>query len=232
MAHLARFGARHGTVLTADFQTAGTGREHRPWIAPSGSALLISVLIKTGRTLHDIPVVSLLIGGCVADTLSDFGINSSIKWPNDVLVGGRKIGGILVRSRPSLDSPGLDLVVGIGLNLTPESSAGVPTATNIATEAAIVVDRWNILDRLLLHIGCMCQEFERDEHALRVRSVQDRLAFLGDDVVVLVGANQITGQLEGVRDDGALIVVSSAGQREYVMSGELQRGPTLAQPGR
>ncbi|MEJ7839282.1 MAG: hypothetical protein WKF81_10720, partial [Thermomicrobiales bacterium] len=74
LSDLARSGAGNGTVLTTDFQTMGTGRDNRPWVAPSGSALLMSLIFRTRRSLNDIPVVSMLIGGCVVVMLDEFGI--------------------------------------------------------------------------------------------------------------------------------------------------------------
>jgi BirA family biotin operon repressor/biotin-[acetyl-CoA-carboxylase] ligase len=230
MAQLARSGARHGTVLIADFQSAGIGRQGRTWVAPPGSALLMSVLIKTSRSLPDIPVLSLLIGGCVADTLDELGISAEIKWPNDVLVGGRKISGILVRSSTSAQSHGLDLVVGIGINLDSRATEGLASATSIASESSLPVERRQVMDRLLCHMGHLCQEFERDQHHARVRSVNDRLAFRGEVVTIDADEEHVAGRLEGVRDDGALIVVRTGGEREIIMSGELQRGPRPIQP--
>jgi BirA family biotin operon repressor/biotin-[acetyl-CoA-carboxylase] ligase len=232
MAQLARSGARHGTVLIANFQCSGTGRQGRAWVAPSGSSLLMSVLIKTSKSLPDIAVLSLLIGGCVSDTLDELGISAEIKWPNDVLVGGRKISGILVRSCTSAESPGLDLVVGIGINLDSRATEGLAFATSVAAESTSAVERRQVLDRLLGHMGQLCLEFERDEHHSRVRSINDRLGFRGEVVTIETGEDQVVGRVEGVRDDGALIVARNGGEREYIMSGELQRGPRPIQPAR
>ena len=101
---LASAGAPHGTVVTADEQTAGRGRQGRTWTAPAGRALLLSLIV---RELD--PLLSLRAGLAVADLA---GAAARVKWPNDVLLDGRKVAGILVESRPQEGWA----VVGIGVN--------------------------------------------------------------------------------------------------------------------
>jgi BirA family biotin operon repressor/biotin-[acetyl-CoA-carboxylase] ligase len=221
---LARAGARHGTVVTTDFQTAGTGREGRPWISAPGSSLLMSVLLKTRRPAAEIPVVSLLIAGCIASTLGEFNVLSSIKWPNDVLAGGRKISGILLRSSPSPTGE-IDLIAGIGFNLRRDATASVPTGTSLELEVGRSVSRDAVLDVLLGHIGEMVSDFEAGLIADRLASITNRLAWRGEPVEIVAGSNLVRGTLEGVRRDGALCLVTAGGTREFVISGELQRGP-------
>lgn len=228
MAMLAKAGAIHGTVLTTDFQSAGIGRERRPWFAPPGSSLLMSVVLKTSRPLRDVPIVSLLIAGCVGDTLVEFGVGSATKWPNDVLVRDLKISGILVRSQPSRESGFQDLIVGIGLNLTPPASNGVAGATNLETEAGGFVARSAVLDSLLARIGSMGNLFERGETESSIDRIRQRLAMLGESVVIVAGHNEIRGTVAGLRDDGALILMTPAGHYTFVLTGEVQRGPRLS----
>ncbi len=102
---LAAAHAPHGTVVTASAQTAGRGRQGRTWTAPAGRALLCSVLIREPPRL-----LPLIAGVAVADTV---GPDARLKWPNDVLVDGRKVAGILVEGRPQEGWA----VVGIGLNV-------------------------------------------------------------------------------------------------------------------
>lgn len=107
---LAAAGAPHGTLVTAGEQTAGRGRQGRTWSAPGGRALLCSLVIRPPRTL-----LPLAAGVAVAEVA---GGDAQVKWPNDVLVGGRKVAGILVEGRPQEGWA----VLGIGLNvaLSPE----------------------------------------------------------------------------------------------------------------
>jgi BirA family biotin operon repressor/biotin-[acetyl-CoA-carboxylase] ligase len=116
---LASGGAPHGTLVTTDFQTAGRGRQGRTWTAPLGKALLLSLVV---RELD--PLLPLRAGLAVADLA---GPGAMVKWPNDVLVDGRKVAGVLVEARPQEGWA----VVGIGVNaafapdeLPPELNAG------------------------------------------------------------------------------------------------------------
>lgn len=102
---LAALGAPHGTLVTADAQTAGRGRQGRTWIAPEGRALLCSLVVRDAPRL-----LPLAAGVAVASVV---GSQALVKWPNDVLVDGRKVAGILVESRPQERWA----VVGIGLNV-------------------------------------------------------------------------------------------------------------------
>lgn len=129
---MARAGARHGTVLTCDFQTAGTGRHGRPWLAPAGTALLMSVLVRTQRPPQAWGPLSLLVASAVGRSLAGWGIEPVIKWPNDVLVDGRKISGILLRSHATPTGPAL--VIGLGLNVRHVSVPDPSRATSIEDE--------------------------------------------------------------------------------------------------
>jgi BirA family biotin operon repressor/biotin-[acetyl-CoA-carboxylase] ligase len=108
---LAAQGAPHGTLVTADEQTAGRGRQGRTWTAPPNTALLLSLLIRDPPRL-----LPLAAGAAVADLAEQLDHPAQIKWPNDVLLDGRKLAGILVEGRPQEDWA----VLGIGLNVAIE----------------------------------------------------------------------------------------------------------------
>jgi BirA family biotin operon repressor/biotin-[acetyl-CoA-carboxylase] ligase len=113
---LALLGAPEGTVVTADFQTAGRGRDGRGWVSPRGQNLLLSIVVRPRLKPSGAPVLTLLAAHAVQDTLASFGIPSAVKKPNDVLVEGKKIAGILTESRSKGDA--LEwCVVGVGLNV-------------------------------------------------------------------------------------------------------------------
>ena len=111
---LAARGAPHGTLVTADEQSAGRGRQGRTWTAPRGRALLCSLLIRDPSRL-----LPLAAGAAVAEVV---GPDARIKWPNDVLVGGRKVAGILIEARPQEGWA----VAGIGVNVALRLPEDVP----------------------------------------------------------------------------------------------------------
>jgi BirA family biotin operon repressor/biotin-[acetyl-CoA-carboxylase] ligase len=117
---LAEAGAPHGTLVTAAVQTAGRGRQGRRWQAPPGSALLCSLVVRR----HD-PLLSLRAGLAVAEVA---GGDALVKWPNDVLLDGRKVAGVLVEGRPHEGWA----VVGIGLNVAVDVAALGPVVSERA----------------------------------------------------------------------------------------------------
>src|SRR4249919_850408 len=111
---LAAEGAAHGAVVTADEQTAGRGRQGRVWTAPAGKALLYSAIVRPLDERHLMLPLAAPLAVCEAAEELRPGLECGVKWPNDVLVEGRKLAGILVEARPQDGWA----VVGVGLNLT------------------------------------------------------------------------------------------------------------------
>lgn len=120
-----------GSVLVTDDQTAGRGRLGRSWTAPAGGSIAISLLVRADLPPTAIGWLPLLAGLAMTRALRDLGVPAALKWPNDVLVRGRKLCGILAELLPGADG----LIVGAGVNLTlTEEELPVPTATSLAME--------------------------------------------------------------------------------------------------
>jgi BirA family biotin operon repressor/biotin-[acetyl-CoA-carboxylase] ligase len=170
--NLAEKGAAHGLVVTSDEQTAGRGRQGRTWVAPAKTALLVSALARPVVDSHKLaPLAAALAVAETCEALAD--VSTSIKWPNDVWIDGRKVSGILAEARPDQSPDRSWLVVGIGLNtcvpleLMPEelqqtaTTLGLPVGTDaltplmarldhwLASDAAAVVAAWRGRDALL-----------------------------------------------------------------------------------
>jgi BirA family biotin operon repressor/biotin-[acetyl-CoA-carboxylase] ligase len=146
-------GAADGSLVLADLQTAGRGRGDRRWVTRPGTALAMSLVLrpKTVETAHVARFTALAALGLV-DALAKLGLSAAIKWPNDVLLGGKKVAGVLVEAVwRGNDLTGL--VVGMGVNVTAES---VPPAaelrypaTAVEVEMGAEVDRWDLLAGIL-----------------------------------------------------------------------------------
>jgi BirA family transcriptional regulator, biotin operon repressor / biotin---[acetyl-CoA-carboxylase] ligase len=111
---LAEAGAPHGTVVTADEQTAGRGRQGRTWTAPAGAALLYSAIVRPIGSRHPLLPLAVPLAVCEAAENLRSSAECKVKWPNDIHIGGRKVSGILIEARPQDEWA----VVGVGLNLT------------------------------------------------------------------------------------------------------------------
>jgi len=209
----ARAGAPDGAVLVADHQTAGRGRLDRTWEATSGSSLLVSVLLRSmvdaARTHLMVMASALALRDAVGEVA---GFDPELKWPNDLVVGARKLAGLLAERDADA------VVVGAGVNVRadafgPELAA---RATACEIEAGRAVDRDRLLDAFLERLA------ERLD-ALDAVPVDYRagLGTLGRAVRVETGAGDITGTAVDVRDDGALVVRTDDGTDHIVTTGDV-----------
>ncbi|MEA2160531.1 MAG: BirA family transcriptional regulator [Solirubrobacteraceae bacterium] len=190
---LAGAGAPHGTLVTAAEQTAGRGRQGRAWVAPAGRALLMSLVLRGPRRL-----LPLAAGVAVAELA---GPQAKVKWPNDVLVDGRKIAGILVEGRPQEGWA----VLGIGLNVAvamedfPSELRSTAGTLGLGPEALEPT-----LARLLDQLG---QWLQADESTV-LDAVRDRDALAGSKVSWTGGS----GRAGGIDGDGRLVVITDTGR--------------------
>ena len=218
LARRARAGAPAGTVLVADHQTAGRGRLDRVWVTPPGSALTFSVLLAPDRIpMARWPWLPLLVGIAVAEGVRRVAdVDCVLKWPNDVLVGERKLAGILVE-RVERDS-GAVAVVGVGLNVSlSEDELPVPTATSLAIEGAATTDRTVILREVLRSLEALFLQWQADRGNATLGLVESyvrRCVTLGREVRVdLPTGEQVAGVAAGIDTDGRLEVRTSEGSR-------------------
>jgi len=154
-ARLAAAGASEGTVVVAETQTAGRGRHGRVWLSPAGAGLYVSVIVRPGRALaageYPAALITLASGVAIADAVRAVtGLPAEIKWPNDVLIGGRKLAGILAEAVMQSGLPQF-IVIGFGVNLQrvalpPELAR---RATSIEAETNRPADRALVLAEIL-----------------------------------------------------------------------------------
>ena len=189
---LALAGAPHGTLVTADAQTAGRGRQGRTWSAEPGDALLLSVVLRSPDEL-----LPLRAAVAVAESIP---VPAQIKWPNDVWLAGKKVSGILVEGRPQEGWT----VLGIGLNVAtrsfPEELSEI--ATSLAMEGA-ALSREEALETLLVSLDRLLTADPADVLA----AWRERDALLGAPV----SWNGGRGKGAGITDSGALRVETDAG---------------------
>jgi BirA family biotin operon repressor/biotin-[acetyl-CoA-carboxylase] ligase len=220
-ARLARAGARHGTIVTARAQRAGRGREGRAWASPLDAGLYLSAVVRPPLPLVDVPPMTLAIGIGLCDAVRAAGAPAMLKWPNDALVHGKKLAGVLVESHSQgnrLES----VIVGIGVNLTgtpPPEVAATAITLEHATGAAIVRDVF--LDSLLHHVeqwidryaACGLASIAPAWHARMAAGVAARARVDGADIL---------GEVAGLDHDGALLLRDEHGHTHRVRSGDVE----------
>ena len=191
----ARLGAAEGLVAVADVQTQGRGRHGRPWVGPAGTSVLMSVLVRPPVGSHQLHLAVAAVALSACDACEGVaGFRPALKWPNDLVVGDRKLGGVLAE----LD--GGAVVVGLGLNVA-EHAELPPGATSIAEVAVRSVHRPALLSALLTRLGERCRDWPSVASAYR-RSCST----LGRLVRVELGDEAFTGTAADVSDDGQLLV--------------------------
>ncbi|GAA4175472.1 biotin--[acetyl-CoA-carboxylase] ligase [Gryllotalpicola koreensis] len=209
----------HLSVLLTDEQTAGRGRLGRSWSAPPGTSLAISVLLRPDELPGSLPVGSfgwlpLLAGVAMKRAVTAAGARDvELKWPNDVLIGGRKVCGILAELVPDASA----VVVGSGLNLTIGADAlPAPTATSLRLAGVAEPDPDAILAAYLGELRVLVYELANaggDADGAGIRSLLDReCATVGRDVrIELPDGRIMTARATGLDDSGRLMVITDAG---------------------
>jgi BirA family biotin operon repressor/biotin-[acetyl-CoA-carboxylase] ligase len=215
-------------VAVADHQTAGRGRLDRVWHSPPSSGLCLSLAYTFRKVPDKLPSLTLALGIGVAEALERFGVGGiSLKWPNDIVACGGKLGGILTEVKNGAGD-GVTIVTGVGLNVDlPESMY----ASNNSSWAGKIVDLKACTanppsrDKLSVTVfeclfDCMLR-FESDGFA-PFREVWRRHDWLqGKQIIAEMPDGRCSGMADGVDDDGALIVRTSEGQRR-VLSGTIK----------
>jgi BirA family transcriptional regulator, biotin operon repressor / biotin---[acetyl-CoA-carboxylase] ligase len=217
-------------VALAEFQSAGRGRRGRTWIASPGGAVCLSLSWTFAQLPRDVGSLSLAIGVCVLRALRGLGMSElHLKWPNDVLLGDAKLGGILIELRAEASGPAC-AVIGIGLNvalsaalLTQISASGL-AAADLTGVAVPQLSR----NTIAAHIVDACVggllDFERE--GLRAFTAEWRRAdaLRGRTVSVMNGEERTRGLARGIDATGALLVEAPQGLRKFV-SGEVSVRP-------
>jgi BirA family transcriptional regulator, biotin operon repressor / biotin---[acetyl-CoA-carboxylase] ligase len=201
VAALCRRGAPEGVVVVADHQTAGRGRRGRTWVAPPGTSLLVSVLLRPAAAEAHLAAMSTGLAALAACARAGV-VGVSLKWPNDLVAGRLKLGGILAEM---VDGA---VVVGLGLNVdwrTPLPAGAV----DLRRLAGRAVDREELLVALLLGLDERC----RRPGATIVAEYRSRCATLGRAVRVELAGGTVTGTAAAVDDQGRLLLDTDGGRR-------------------
>jgi BirA family transcriptional regulator, biotin operon repressor / biotin---[acetyl-CoA-carboxylase] ligase len=219
---LAAAGEPAFTAVRADVQIAGRGRRGRRWEAPAGTALLVSILLRPLRPMHEIPVLSLAGGIAAVECARAFGADAGLSWPNDVVCGGRKLGGVLAELGPDGS-----VLLGVGMNLSsragdlPEADRLIPTSLLLETGAAPAAPV--ALSALLEALQPLAALFDAEGPEAIAARARPLDALSGSRVQLrLASGNTVEGSAAGIADDGSLLVRTERGVRGYA-SGEVVR---------
>ncbi len=219
---LSRDRAPHGTVVVAERQTAGRGRLRREWFSPSGGNLYCSVLLRRTIAPHVrerwLSWIPLITGVAAARGIRRVtGLDPCLKWPNDILVGGKKAGGVLCETTGAGEATPC-VVIGIGINVNtavedfPEEFR--EQATTLASEAGVLIDRATLLAAVLLELETRSEALAAGQDPDLAREYSGLCSTLGQRVrVSLIGGTTHEGRASTIGSDGSLHIVPD-GTRE------------------
>lgn len=222
---LAAFGAAEGTVAVAETQTAGHGRLGREWSSPNGG-LWFSIILRPKLIAREALKLVFMASLAVASVLQKlYGLRVETKWPNDVMIEGRKICGILAEMNTTNEVVNY-VIVGIGVNANFEVENGFPpelakTATSLKAEVGKEVNLEELFRTLIEELEGAYDLLNEKGFASILAEWKKHAVFLGSDVEVRVGTETWRGVAVDVDDDGSLIIRLEDGKVKHVYDGDV-----------
>ena len=221
---LAEEGAEEGLLVVAECQEAGKGRRGRVWKSPAGSGIWMSFLLKPQVGPEHASMLTLVAAMAVASGIQDItGMETKIKWQNDLVLSGKKICGILTEMSTDLDSIRY-IIVGIGINVnTPDFPEDIAaTATSLYLESGKSWKRSELIAAIMKRMEQYYEIFLKTADLSGLKEeYESKLANLGRQVKVLAPKQEYCGICRGITDGGELLVEREDGSISQVMSGEV-----------
>ena len=223
----AEAGAPHGTTVVANMQTAGKGRRGKTWQSPEGSAIYMTIMLKPDFLPDKASMLTLVMALSVADAIEETtGLQSGIKWPNDIVVNHKKVCGILTEMNAESDYIQY-VVIGVGINVNNASSEEFPEAirqmaTSLKIESGMQIFRAALLERVLAHFEKNYDTFVSTlDLTLLKEAYEKRLLNLNAEVKVLDPKGEYEGIARGINEIGELLIEKEEGEIVPVYAGEV-----------
>jgi len=223
--NLAAQGASEGTVVIAEKQTKGRGRKKRIWFSPAGAGIYVSLVLRPAISPVEAPRITLMTAVAAAEALLSLKcLNVRIKWPNDILVNGKKIGGILTEISTEMDSVDY-IVVGLGLNVNMQLETFTEDIRGKAT--SILMETGERFSRIKL-VQAYLQWHEKYYDILKNRGFEPVIQrwkeladIIGQTVRVDMTGKKIVGKVMDVDNNGVLILKDNQGRSHGIFSGDV-----------
>lgn len=227
----ARLGAPAGTLIVAESQTQGRGRKNRPWISPPGSGLYFSFVLRPGRPQNQWPLLTLVASVALAKTLCELpkdgliprALDLELKWPNDVLISGRKTAGILLETA-GVGGAWSAAVVGVGINVGKSELPAVlrDQVTSVSAAAGVLVPRRPLLVRFLYHFQIGFRLFEQaDDAGILEQWKSFSRMWMDTPVWIVEDERRRAAVTRGLSPTGALLVETADGTTETLIAGDV-----------
>lgn len=221
---LAEEGAEHGSLVLADHQTAGKGRRGKTWESPSGTGIWMSLILKPEMNPRNASMITLVMAVCVCKAIEEVtNLKPMIKWPNDIVAGGKKVCGILTEMSAEMTYVN-HIVIGVGINV---NTKGFPDdisqiATSLLIEEGKSVNRVNLVEKIMESFEVCYDLFMKHEDLTELlEEYETRLINKGRQVRILQPSGELIGQSLGINKLGELLVKKTDGEVISVYAGEV-----------
>ncbi len=219
-------GFAEGTVIIAEEQTTGRGRLGREWLSPKGKGIYLSIMLKPDIRPEQASQITIISAYAVAKTIRELlQLDALIKWPNDIVINGRKVCGILTEMGAEIDIVNY-LIVGIGVNANIEekqlSDYDLNTATSLRIELGERIDRKALLSQILTNFEKLYLNFINKPDISGIIDKYKRIsATIGKEVRLISNKNEIYGEAIDINALGQLVVKTDIGEIKEIISGEV-----------
>ncbi len=191
-------------------QTKGVGRQKRAWVSPKSEGMYLSVLMHEPIEYNRLNGLSLAIGTSVAGLLCEYGIKAQLKWPNDILVKGKKISGVLIETFTSQEDPTkCHVVIGVGLNINQVDLSGIPNATSLYSELGHEIPYEDVCLRMAVQLSQDFAVYKQSGFSYFIESWRSLSIMSG--VKVRNPEGQVLGKILDIDEEGALLLEGEGG---------------------
>jgi BirA family biotin operon repressor/biotin-[acetyl-CoA-carboxylase] ligase len=222
---LAERGEEHGTVIISEEQTTGRGRLGRDWVSPKYKGIWVSIILRPNITTQNISQITLIGAAAVQKAILEMGIKAGIKWPNDIVLGGKKVCGILTEMSGEIDHINY-LIVGIGINVNLKEEDIPKELKNVATslliESGKYIDRKVLLANVLNIFEDLYSDFVLNGDTKETIEICKENSILIGSEIQLINRGKVTvAKAIDISDSGELVIENHSGNLEYIVSGEV-----------
>lgn len=225
-ARLAYEGAAEGTVVVAEEQTAGRGRLSRKWHSPKGTGIWMSMILRPTVPVHQAPQLTLLTAVSVAQAIEKYtDLSVGIKWPNDILINGKKAVGILTEMQADPDKINA-VIIGIGINVNQKQEHFAEDIQHIATSLATEADKSFVRAELMQMIFLQMEKLYKEylEHGFGVIKLlwESYAMSIGKEITARTIKQTIIGVAKGITADGVLLLEDKDGNVHHIHSADIE----------
>jgi len=218
---LALKNAGEGTVVIAETQTKGKGRLGRIWYSPKFKGLYFSLILRPKISMDKASIITLLAGVSICEAIKDYpGEETQIKWPNDIILRNKKLGGILTEVKAELDEVNF-LIIGVGLNINNDKKSLISGATSLRQESIEELSRLGIFQNILYRLESNYCLFQKRGPAEVIEKWRSLSFTLGKRVKVYSHKEHIEGEAVDIDSDGALLVRKDCGFTQKITAGDV-----------